>query len=322
MPTPRLALLITCVAALGSACDEKGGGSGGGAGAGAGPGAGGDEGAGDQGAADEGAGDQGAGDQGAGDEGAGDQGGADEGAGAAGAGDAAGEGEGEGQSPLPGEGEGEGEGEGGGEGEGEGEGEPGPAACGGIAGLICPAPETEFCSYPRGECGLDDGLGECRGRPEFCAQDCPRVCGCDGRDYCNECIAAANGISTLHRGECGQGPPEPPNDCVLTDHPSVTVVGEGAECQVIRFACEDGQQMYQDACSCGCIDAGGSEFACEVDADCVPEDCCRPTGCVNQEARECDTPVCCECDDCRPAVTACGCVAGLCRTQLDHDACE
>lgn len=36
----------------------------------------------------------------------------------------------------------------------------------------------------------------------FCPQDCPQVCGCDGKTYCNECIANSHGIEVDHDGPC------------------------------------------------------------------------------------------------------------------------
>ena len=319
MPRLRFALLITSVVVLAAGCgEERRDNNGGGDGPAGGPGGpGGDPG--------EGEGEiVGGGPGGDGDEGEGE--GEVDGGGEAGEGEVDGGGdggEGEGDGGDGGEGEGEGEVKGGeGEGEGEGEVDPGPAACGGIAGLACPAPDEQFCAYEAGDCGLADALGDCRPRPEFCAQDCPRVCGCDGVEYCNECGAAANGVSILNRGGCGELP-EPPNDCIPTDHPDVTVVGDGDECQLIDFGCGEGEQIYEDDCSCGCIADEGDSFACADNSDCVPEDCCRPTGCVVEAAQECQTEgVCCDCDDCLPAVQACGCINGLCRTTWDFNACE
>lgn len=36
----------------------------------------------------------------------------------------------------------------------------------------------------------------------FCQQDCPGVCGCDGKFYCNDCIARQNGILVTTPGDC------------------------------------------------------------------------------------------------------------------------
>jgi hypothetical protein len=33
---------------------------------------------------------------------------------------------------------------------------------------------------------------------DICTQDCPGVKGCDGKIYCNECIANSLGISVIH----------------------------------------------------------------------------------------------------------------------------
>jgi hypothetical protein len=31
-------------------------------------------------------------------------------------------------------------------------------------------------------------------KDDFCTMDCPGVVGCDGKNYCNECIAKTQGI--------------------------------------------------------------------------------------------------------------------------------
>lgn len=36
----------------------------------------------------------------------------------------------------------------------------------------------------------------------ICQRDCPEVCGCDGKTYCNECTANSKGISIVHLGPC------------------------------------------------------------------------------------------------------------------------
>lgn len=41
-----------------------------------------------------------------------------------------------------------------------------------------------------------------RNHSGICPQDCPSVCGCDGKTYCNECIANSNGITVAHTGAC------------------------------------------------------------------------------------------------------------------------
>lgn len=65
-------------------------------------------------------------------------------------------------------------------------------ACGGIIGTICASPE--WCDYPDASaCGVSDERGVCRARPASCGSDCPGVCGCDGKKYCNACLAHAAG---------------------------------------------------------------------------------------------------------------------------------
>jgi hypothetical protein len=68
------------------------------------------------------------------------------------------------------------------------------AVCGGFAGEACPA--DTWCDYDDGLCGGADGTGLCKPMPSGCDGDCPGVCGCDGKFYCNACDAMAAGVDT------------------------------------------------------------------------------------------------------------------------------
>lgn len=72
-----------------------------------------------------------------------------------------------------------------------------------------PCPEGSYCDHPGDACGGD---GECLPTPMGCPEDCPGVCGCDGEEYCNRCLAAAEGVDTANDGPCA----EPP-DCAPMD---------------------------------------------------------------------------------------------------------
>ena len=73
-------------------------------------------------------------------------------------------------------------------------GEPsGTGRCGGLVGLDCNP--NEWCEYDNpGMCGSGDQMGTCRTRPQGCTKDCPGVTGCDGKFYCNACMAHQAGF--------------------------------------------------------------------------------------------------------------------------------
>ena len=76
-----------------------------------------------------------------------------------------------------------------------------PAACGGKAGIPC-GPD-EWCQFdPPASCGNDDGLGICQPKPGACDADCPGVCGCDGKFYCNACGANVSGVDVSDDLSC------------------------------------------------------------------------------------------------------------------------
>ena len=204
--------------------------------------------------------------------------------------------------------------------------EDGIPACGAIGpnGVQLQCERGFYCQFPpEAQCGTLEA-GRCLTRPENCPEDCPRVCGCDGQTYCNSCEAAVSGTGVLHSGFC-PAPQAPPGTCIQRSHPSVRVVAEGDACAAIDFQCEPGQRRYGDPCSCGCIDEDTDAFGCNEDSDCVPEDCCRPTGCVAENAAAClhdEVELCCFCADCRPAIEACACIGGLCHTRFDEGTCQ
>lgn len=53
-------------------------------------------------------------------------------------------------------------------------------------------------------CGKETGCYDpaIKAVDRMCTMDCPGVCGCDGKDYCNDCIAKQNGISSSTPGSC------------------------------------------------------------------------------------------------------------------------
>jgi hypothetical protein len=76
--------------------------------------------------------------------------------------------------------------------------------CGGIAALQCPSGQA--CQYEFGQCNTADLAGVCVQVPETCPKQGPRICGCDGKTYTNECELLKAGVRPDKRGACGGGP--------------------------------------------------------------------------------------------------------------------
>jgi hypothetical protein len=79
-------------------------------------------------------------------------------------------------------------------------------SCGGIAGSSCPPGDVAYCDFDdRVQCGATDGTGVCRARPDGCTKDCPGICGCDGKFYCNACEAHRAGADDAPGMICMHG---------------------------------------------------------------------------------------------------------------------
>jgi len=87
------------------------------------------------------------------------------------------------------------------------------AFCGGFGGVACGA--MQYCLYDSAggaSCGADDGGGVCTPRPAACPSLFDPVCGCDGADYVNDCVAHAAGTDVSSYGTCAA----PVTDCRTT----------------------------------------------------------------------------------------------------------
>jgi Kazal-type serine protease inhibitor-like protein len=86
---------------------------------------------------------------------------------------------------------------------------------GGGSGVSCADPDGSdcaagtFCSFEVADaCGAGGSTGTCKPIPAACQQNLSPVCGCDGINYDNECVANAAGTSVSRPGECpGVGDP-------------------------------------------------------------------------------------------------------------------
>jgi hypothetical protein len=72
--------------------------------------------------------------------------------------------------------------------------------CGGIGGLKCP--EGQACQYPEGQCNTADLAGTCVTVPATCPDKGPKVCGCDGTTYANECELLKASAKPAKKGAC------------------------------------------------------------------------------------------------------------------------
>ena len=78
-----------------------------------------------------------------------------------------------------------------------------PAGSCGEGGAVTTCAEGFFCEYDEAQyCGEVSGPGTCVRKPMTCTKEWAPVCGCDARNYSNDCVAHSHGASIRHRGLC------------------------------------------------------------------------------------------------------------------------
>ncbi len=171
---------------------------------------------------------------------------------------------------------------------------------------------------PEPECQVDADCGADQGNCGFVClnQRCSPVCGsrCDAETPCamgQDCI----------NGRC-QGAPMCPDPI---ENPAVRYVGrDQASCEQ-AFECEEGEELFNNDCGCGCIGQGGGDPNCncpeEVDPVCGVNDVEYRNSCeaecagVRWNAEPCNAP-------CPPVQCAIECPNGFVRDAQGCEICE
>jgi hypothetical protein len=149
-------------------------------------------------------------------------------------------------------------------------------ACGGF--FSCPG--GEFCRFGRDSgCGVS-APGVCTRVPPSCSREARLVCGCDGRTYTNECVAAMDGVSVRRSSECNPDGGAPPMDGGMS---RICGGADELECEdheYCNLAAVDGCDVPQPRGECRPKPTGCSEI---IDPVCGCDGFTFPNPCVAAE---------------------------------------